>query len=250
MKKIKALLIDDEQHNIELLKSMLDKYCASIDVCGFASNADYATELIHTHQPELIFLDVKMPEKNGFELLRSLKEINFKIIFVTGFDEYAIQAFEFSAVDYILKPIDYTKLIKAVDKATSLITQEQMSNVIHFINNFDETNNIIKSIPLHHQDKVYLINISDISFVEALRGYSEVYTTDGKKFTSSKSLTEYEELLVPHQQFVRINKSEIINMQQIQHYTKGSDCFITLKGCAREFEVSRRKKTEILQKLK
>lgn len=132
---MKAILVDDEINNRALLSSMLKKHCPEIDLLAEAASVDTAFELINALKPELVFLDVKMPIKNGFDLLRMFEKIDFSVIFITGFDEYAVKAFEFNAVDYILKPIDYSKLINAVKKAELKLNTE-LSNIIHFVHSF------------------------------------------------------------------------------------------------------------------
>ena len=246
---MKALLIDDEYSNRSLLANMLAKHCPDVEVIGYSETADSAYEMILDLKPDLIFLDIKMPGKNGFDLLRQFSEINFSIIFVTGFDEYAIKAFEFNAVDYLLKPLDHSKLITAVQKATSKLYSTR-NNIIHFVHSMEEKTNYIKKITFHHKDKVQIIDINDIINISAIRGYCEILDIHNNRYVSAKPLIDYEELLEPYKNFIRVNKSYIINSNHLRSYTKGADCIISLKGCDQEIEVSRRKKTEILMQLK
>ena len=250
MTKIKSVIIDDELANRALLASLIKKYCPEIEVSGFADSAETAYGLINQLKPEVIFLDINMPEKNGFDLLRMFSTIDFHVIFVSGFDEYAIQAFEFNAVDYILKPIDHTKLITAVKKIVDRTLHKNNQNIIHFIHSIDEKNQLIKNITLHHNDKVHVVDLNDICFIKALRGYSEIITINNQKMVSSKTLSDYEELLNTMPQFLRVNKSVIINIHYITNYTKGAVCFLDVKNNSEIIEVSRRKKTEIVQYLK
>ncbi len=247
---IKSVIIDDEQANLDLLSRMLGKYCPDIAIAGHAMSAEEGYRLIKETNPALVFLDIKMPVKNGFDMLRMFNQINFNVVFVSGFNEYAIQAFEFSAVDYILKPIDYEKLINAVAKVKGRVEAEEYHHVLHFIHSLDEKSQLIKRISLHHNDRVHVIDINDICYVQALRGYSEIITYGGQKLVSSKTLCDYEDLLHPFSNFLRVNKSMIINIHHVKEYTKGSECLITLRNCDEEIEVSRRKKSSILQQLK
>src|SRR5687768_10816640 len=114
---MKCILVDDEKGNRDVLSSYLEKYCPEVKKTGEAESADEAYELINRQQPDLVFLDIRMPGKSGFELLRMFKEIKFEVIFVSGFDEFAVQAFDFNAIDYILKPIDFQKLVSSVKRA-------------------------------------------------------------------------------------------------------------------------------------
>jgi two-component system LytT family response regulator len=250
MKKISTILIDDESANLKVLDSLLRRHCPQIDICGLASSADEAFEMIGRVRPQLVFLDIRMPDKNGFDLLRMFESINFQVIFVSAFDEYAINAFEFNAIDYILKPIDHTKLTAAVARAEQKISTLDNDNMIHFIKTLDERDNLIRNISLHKNGKVRLIDLDSVSYIEAARGYSEVVASNGERFVSARSLTEYETMLSAHTNFVRINKSVIINADQLQEYSKGETCFITLKNHNTEMEVSRRKKTTIIQYLR
>lgn len=250
MKKITCIIIDDEIANLNVLKNMLDKHCPSIAIAGFARSAEEGYRLITDTSPDIVFLDIKMPEKSGFDLLLMFHEIRFKVIFISAFDQYAIQAFEFNALDYILKPIDHAKLVRAVNKVQSAIENRDASNVIHFIHNLDEKRQLLKSIPLHRNDKVHMVDIDDICYVQALRGYSEIVTTVNQRFLSAKILSDYEDLLSPFTNFLRVNKSMLINIRYIKDYSKGTTCFINIKNGDAEIEVPRRKKTDIIQYLK
>ena len=247
MQKIRSIIIDDEVGNQNVLNILLQKYCESIEVIGIGGSADQAYILITELQPDLVFLDIKMPGKSGFDLLRMFSEINFNVIFVTAHDEYAIQAFEFNAIYYILKPIDHVKLINAVNKVEKNILLNTGNNVIHFIQSIDEKSELIKNISLHKNGKVCIIDIDEICFIQAVRNYSEIITEDNQRLLSTKTLSNYEDLFSQHPNFLRINKSILININYIKEYTKGSVCFITVKNYEQEMEVSRRKKNGITQ---
>lgn len=251
MNKIKSIIIDDESANRTVLENLLRKHCPSIEVIGTAGSAAEGYALIVEKRPDLVFLDIKMPVRSGFDLLRMFREINFNVIFVTAYDEYAIQAFEFSAVDYILKPIDYRKLVRSVEKAEqSIRMKNNSSDVIQFIHSIDEKTQLLKSISLHRKDRVLLIDIESICYIQAIRNYCEVVTTDNQRLLSTKTLADYEQLLAPYANFLRINKGYLININHVKYYTKGTVCFISMKNDDQELEVSRRKKSEILHFLK
>ncbi|MDH4471695.1 MAG: LytTR family DNA-binding domain-containing protein [Fluviicola sp.] len=250
MNSIKSIIIDDESANRLVLESFLKKHCPSIDVIGSAESAAEGYGMIRDLTPNLVFLDVRMPTQTGFDLLRMFDEIPFHVIFITAYDEYAIQAFEFNAIDYLLKPIDYQKLIKSVAKVEEAIRLKNNANVIHFVNSVDEKQKLLKSITLHKKDKVQLVDITQIAYIQAKRNYCEVITSDNERLVSSKTLLNYEQLLQHYSNFLRINKSVMINIHFISEYTKGSSCFIYMKNGTEELEVSRRKKGEILQFLK
>lgn len=250
MTKIKCILIDDEAGNISVLSKYLKKYCPDVEKIAEAESADEAFRLINGTKPDLIFLDIKMPSKSGFDLLRMFDKINFDVIFISGFDEFAIQAFDFNAIDYILKPIDYQKLISSVRKAKERIELKgKQQNILHLVHSIDEKKELVKKITLHHQGKVHIVDVQEISHIEAIRGYCEITTTENIKFISTKTLKDHEELLANIPSFIRVNKSVLINILHIISYSKGDFCLITLKNKT-EIEVSRRKKTEIIDKIK
>ena len=250
MKIVNAVIIDDEVHNRNLLNTLLKKHCPNINVIDEADNADDAFEKIKINKPQLVFLDIKMPNKSGFDLLKMFDSIFFEVIFVSGFDEYAITAFEFNALDYILKPIDYLRLIKSVDKAIAKIKPyHQNENVNQFVNTLDEQNDIINKISIHHNKNVILINILDIISVEGNLGFCVVKTVNNEKYNSTKELKLFEAIFEKTGYFIRISKSVIISSNHIKSYSKGDICIIEMVNMDK-FEVSRRKKTEVLNAIK
>jgi two-component system LytT family response regulator len=245
-----AIIIDDEDHNRNLLQTLLKKYCPLIDVICEAANVDDAYEKINTKKPQLIFLDIRMPGKSGFDLLKQFKKIDFEVIFISAFDEYAITAFEFNALGYILKPIDYSKLIKTVDKAVLKINPNQLNEeIIRFTKTIGNKNDLINKISVHHNDKVLFINISEIVSVEGQGNVCEIKLLNNKNYFSSKDLKLFEAMLEKTGNFIRISRSVIINIDSIKSYSKGNICDIELiNGLV--YELPRRKKAEILSKVK
>jgi len=247
---VSAIIIDDEVHNRNVLKTLLGKYCPMINVICECSGADDAFDKIRKLQPQLVFLDIKMPGKSGFDLLKMFNRIDFEVVFVSAFNEYAITAFEFNALGYILKPIDYSKLIITVDKAIyKIVSNEKNNSVFHFIKTLDEKNDVINKISVHHNDKVILLNINYIVSVEAKGGTCEIKLDDGRSYYSSKELKLFEEILEKAGNFIRINKSVIINTDYIVSYSKGDICSLEVQNDT-FYEVSRRKKSEVLNRIK
>lgn len=248
---IRSIIIDDEPANQQVLQNLLGRYCHDVSVVGSACSAEEGYSLIREQNPDLVFLDIRMPGRSGFDMLRSIGEIRFDVIFISGFDEYAIQAFEFNAVDYVLKPIDYTRLVKAVARATERISRKKERNdpIIHFVHSLDERSHFVRKITLHRNEKVHVVNLNEIVHISAAGTYCEVTTTDSLRFVSARTLGDYEVLLSPFDHFFRVSKSMLINLEYISHYTKGSACFITMKHTACEIEVSRRRKTDLLAAL-
>jgi len=249
MKSVTALLVDDETHNRNVLRRLLEKHCPDVEVIGEAHSASAAWEMIASEKPALVFLDIRMPGKSGFDLLRMFDAIDFEVIFVSAFDEYAITAFEFNALAYILKPIDYTKLISAVAKAVARIRRNKAdTEIFHFIQTVEEKNNLVTKINIHHGNHVIFVNISDVVSIESIKDSVEIRTIHGERFFSTKGIKLFERLLDLQKTFVRISRGVIINTVHIVGYSKGEVCILAMPGdhC---FEVSRRKKSEVLARL-
>jgi two-component system LytT family response regulator len=243
MNKITCIIVDDENSGRIVLKELLKENFTEIEVLGEAANIIDAFEIINRTSPDLVFLDIQMPGGNGFELLQKFDPLNFEVVFVTSYDKYAINAIKFSALDYLLKPIDVEELKISIEKIrkkkdTFLNTSILISNLL--------TNNLgtDKKIAVHVQDKVKFICVNDIVCIEAFGNYSTVFCSDNTKHTTPKLLKDFEEFLEETPVFIRINRSTIINISCIKSYTKGEICNATLSNNM-QYEISRRKKIEI-----
>jgi two-component system LytT family response regulator len=247
MKKIRAVVIDDEFYNRGLISKLVVKTHAGFDIVATAEDIEEGYELINSVQPDLVFLDIKMPGGSGFDLLRKFENPSFEVVFVTGFDEYAIQAFDFNALDYILKPIDTVKLEKTLNKVYHRIyNQLSITDNLKEITKLYHVNSAeLSKIPIHVKDKVVLLTINDIISIQSEDGYTAFTDVHSNKCLSAKSLSDFEFIFdaIPH--FVRLHKSIYVNSNHMKHYSKGQICIITLTDNS-TFEVSRRKKTEIL----
>lgn len=249
MNFIRSVIVDDEQHNRNLLRTLLLKYCPSVEVIAEAGNADEGFDIITKLQPQLVFLDVKMPIKSGFDLLKMFHAIHFEVVFVSAFNEYAVTAFEFNALGYLLKPIDYNKLVLNVNKAILKIgLGDRNESILQFIQTIDNKTDAITKIAVHHHEKVILINIVDIVSIEMNEGVCRIYLNDDKQYHSSKDLKLFEGMLKEMNTFIRINKSVIINLSFLKSYSKGDPCLLLMIN-NKEYEVSRRKKATILTKI-
>jgi two-component system LytT family response regulator len=246
--KIRTILVDDEADSRGVLRNLIGNYCANIELVGEASNIETAYDLINDLKPDLVLLDIQMPGGNGFSLLKKFKEIPFKVIFITGYDQYALEAIKFSALHYLLKPVEVSDLVEAISRAErSILSKENNAELIrNAINNIE---NVEKKIAIHLRDQVHLLGLSTITHFEGASNYTTIYSVDNKKYSSSKNLGEYEELLENNSSFLRISKSIIINVNHIKNYSKGDQCEIELPNGI-IVEVSRRKKQEMLEKLK
>jgi two-component system LytT family response regulator len=248
MPKVKAIIIDDEPGNIATLTKMVAEYCTDVELLATANDIHQAEKLIHLHQPDLIFLDIEMPHGNGFDLLNNLAPINFEVVFVTAFNAYAIQAFKYSAVDYILKPVSINDLKNAVIKVKSRIEKHQLNERIDsLLSNMKTEASGRKKIGIPTLDGIVFEQIDDIIFLESDNTYTTIFFKNKRKEITSKSLGELEELL-PQKIFCRIHKSYVININYIKKYYKGRGGNVIMED-GTSIEVSVRKKDEFLRLL-
>ncbi len=218
MKKMKALIVDDELKARENLHCLLNEFCKNVQVVDEASNVDEAVLSIKKHQPDVVFLDVEMPRKNGFMLLEEFSEINFQIIFITAYDMYAIKAFEISALDYLLKPIDIERLKGAVLKATKSI--ENLEETKLKLRALQENKKELKKIAIPYKTDYAIVDVSDVLCIEADRMYSRLHTNTNRKYMVAKKLSYYEDVLCNKSNFVRLHRSWIVNLNKIRTYSK------------------------------
>lgn len=250
MKKIRSVLIDDEAGSRRVMLALIDKYFPVLEVVGEAANVDEAYELIVSLCPQLVFLDIQMPRADGFNLLNRFTQIPFEVIFVTGYNHYAINAIRFNALDYLLKPVEVSDLKNAVEKAVQRIDKNvnnsiQVINLLHSLNAESHE----RRLSVHAGEKVRMLRVRDIQYVEADRRYCHLFMDQNERYTTVRSLSEFEDYLGEGSSFIRISKSFLLNTDYIKEYSKGDPFIITLKNNML-FEIPRRKKSEILGKLK
>lgn len=217
MNKISAILVDDEINARENLRILLNNFCSNVKILGEATNVDEAVFAIKKYQPQIVFLDIEMPQKNGFQLLEEFDEIKFHVIFVTAYDSYAIKAFQVSAIDYLLKPIDISLLEKAIKKAEKYIENNSQGSRINLL---QENKKEITKIAIPYKSDYAIVNVNDILFIEADRMYSVIYTVKGKEFVVAKKLNYYEALFSEKVVFIRVHRSWIVNINEIDTYSK------------------------------
>jgi two-component system, LytTR family, response regulator len=250
MNKIKAILIDDEPRGLTSLQKLLELNCPEVDIIASCSSAEEAKEKIRELHPQLIFLDIAMPGKTGFDLLKDIGEINFEIIFVTAHNNYMVQAFHFSAVDYLLKPVEDELLAEAVKRAGKKIEEksgnEQIETFLHNMQHKSGSQKMKLCIPSLKGFQV--IELQDIIYCEASSNYTNFYFTNRPLICASKPIHEYEELLADCN-FVRIHKSFLVNLEHIKEYIRGEGGSLMLSN-GHEVEVSRRKKDMLMTRMK
>jgi len=243
MNKITCVIVDDENSGRIVLKELLKHNFSDIEILGEASNIIDAFDLINKTSPDLVFLDIQMPGGNGFELLQKFDSIQFDVVFVTSYDKYAINAIKFSALDYLLKPIDVEELKLTIEKVRGKKNAVRDTSILItnlLVNNLSTD----KKIAVHVLDKVKFICVDDIVCIEAFGNYSNIFCTDSTKNTTPKLLKDFEEFLEENPIFIRVNRAAIINIKHIANYSKGETCVVTLNNNM-QYEIGRRKKIEI-----
>jgi two-component system LytT family response regulator len=238
---ITALLVDDEKRNRASLTKQLNEYCPSVQVIGEADSVDQALEIIHKKHPQLVFLDVEMPNGSGFDLLRKIDNINFRVIFVTAHSHYAIKAIRFSAVDYLLKPVDTDELITAVRNATAH-NPDHPTQYKGLLENLKPES--IKKIAVPVKDGFAFLEPDEIIRLQADGTYTHIYTLT-EKYTGTKNIKEYEQLL-SDLNFYRSHNSHLINLKHVKRFSRLDGYFVHMSDNSTA-EISRRKKEEFIE---
>jgi len=245
---LKVLLIDDEERATDALRLMIEKMVPEIKQVFVCNDPRKAAEMIHVCQPGLVFLDIQMPHTNGFELLEKLPNKNFKIIFTTAYNEYAIQAIRFSAFDYLLKPIDSDELQASVHRflESQENYQQQLDLLKNIMHNIQAPSADEFRLALPTKEGVHFLMPNEIVRCEAVGNYTKFFTAKNKTYLISRTLGDYDTLLSPHN-FIRTHKSHLVNKKFISFIDH--DGFAVLKDNSR-VEVSRRRKDEVMTALK
>lgn len=218
---IRTIIVDDESKSCDVLTKMLRLYCPEITIAGTANNLETTRKLILSEKPELVFLDIELPDGNSFSLIEELSQVDFKIVFTTAFSEFAIKAFKCSAIDYLLKPLNIDELIAAVEKyKQSAGHHSYQSQLQQLKENLRPGREKLKKIGLATLNEIQFVNIEDIIRLEASSNYTSFYMSNGEKITVSHTIKYYEELLGDNQ-FIRVHQSHIINLNKVKKYQKG-----------------------------
>jgi len=245
---INAIIIDDEKKCISLLRHLLQNHCPEVNIVASADNAADGIAAIEAHQPDLVFLDIEMPGKTGFELLNSLPDIGFDIIFTTAYNHYAIRAIRFSALDYLLKPVDVDELKNAVARLEkNRYRKGRQENIDLLVQNIRSLQPHYSKITLSTQEGLVILHVNEIVYCEASGTYTIFYLKNKEKITVSKTLKEYEELLKAHP-FFRLHNSFLVNLNEVKKYIKGDGGSVIMSN-GDEVLVSKRRKEEFLQAL-
>ena len=245
---IKAIIVEDEEKARSNLMQILAEYCKNVEVIDAQDSVQNGIKSIKQNNPDLLFLDVHMQGETGFDLLEQLGKINFEIIFTTAHNEYAVKAFKFSAIDYLLKPVDIDELISAVQKAADKIEQNTTKERYQLIvENLQGQKSTFNKIALPTADGLVFVQVSDIIRCESEDNYTHFFLISGKRFLVSKTIKYFEELLTD-QDFFRIHQSHLININHIKEYHKGEGGYAIMSDESSVI-ISRRKKEAFLAKL-
>ena len=236
-----AIIIDDEQAAQLTLMSFLQMHCPTVNVVGTANGVEEGLKLLAHKNTDLLFLDIKMNDGTGFDLLKRLPQINFNLIFTTAYDEYALKAFKFSAIDYLLKPIDPLELKDAVSKIKieSSNTSKSLDSMMEMY-----SNKVFDKLAIPSVDEFSFVHLSQIIRCEASSNYTIIFLENGKKIVAPKTLKEFEALL-SSEGFFRVHQSHLISLNHIKQFQKNKNKIIM--NDASEVEVSRRKKSIFLE---
>ncbi len=241
-----AIIIDDEMHCIQTLHEKIKIYCPDIEVQNSFNKPTEALAYLQMHTPDVVFMDIEMPGMTGFALLEKLGVVQFKLVFTTAFDQFAVKAIKFSAFDYLLKPIDKNELIELSQKLAETKKtsegNEQLQVLMQQLQN-PQTDQVKISIP--SANGIIFPYVKDIIRVESSSNYSMLFFADGKKITVSKTLKEFEDMLVQHH-FYRVHNSHLINLKKITRYDKTDGGVIEMEN-GEIVEISRRRKDEFLK---
>ena len=241
------MIVDDEQSSIDLLQWLIGQYCPDITAIKTARSVQEAIPSIQSFKPDVLFLDIQMPDQSGFDLLTTIDNWNFEVIFTTAYNEFAIQAIRFSALDYLLKPVDESELKKAVEryKAKRIYAPAGQLLFRNFIQNISHGNKNKFKLALADTTEVKYVQLDEIIRLQAESNYTHIFLTGNKVFVSAKTLKEYDEILQRHK-FLRVHKSHLVNPAHIDAYDRQG---ILMMSDGSRVEVARRKKEFLQQSL-
>ena len=244
---IQAIIVDDERHSCDALKMLLDKCCQQVAVVAICHSGTDAVDKINELKPGLVFLDIEMPGMNGFEVLEKFPEINFEVIFTTSYDKYAITAFKFSALDYLLKPVDREELEKAVKKVERKMNPAISQQLEILMQKINQPFVPVQRIALPTMQGLEFVPVESITRCDSSNNYTEFFLAGNKRLLVSRTLKEVEDLLADYG-FLRVHHSHIVNLNAITRYIKGEGGYLVMADGS-SVDVSRSRKELLLQKM-
>ena len=241
---LKIIIIDDEEHIRSLIRNIVKSYAKGVEVVAEANSVASGLKSIREHQPDVVLLDIKMADGTGFDLLNQLHEIRFKLIFITAYGEYAIRAFKYSAVDYILKPVDADDLLAAIRRAQDILQQEMILRINALQENIRQ-DGMHQKIVLKTLDNIHIIRVDELLYCESDHVYTRLHLADGRKILVSRLLKEFEEML-SGQGFMRVHRSFLINMNHVVCFEKMEGGYVVLKNDDK-IPVASRKREQLIR---
>jgi len=243
---ISAIVIDDEGHCLETLALLVKKYCPEVGLIALCKSAAQGLEAIRRQEPDLVFLDVEMPNMNGFTMLEQLAEIPFSVIFTTSYDQYAIRAIRYSALDYLLKPVDPQELQAAIRKFNRRQPTAATAQIRHLLDQVNGKTAAFSKLAVPTAEGFEFIPVEKLIRCEANDNYTHFYLHDGKKIIASRTLKEIEDQLKPFVHFVRVHHSFVVNLNQIVRYVRGEGGHLIMSDGS-TVAVSRSRKESLLK---
>jgi two-component system LytT family response regulator len=247
MSILKGIIIDDEPYCCDILAAMLESDCPELQIAGICDNGPDGLNAIKKHSPEIVFLDVEMPKMNGFEMLEQLPSVNFHLIFTTSYDQYALKAIRFSAIDYLLKPIDRDELKRAVQKVKDRIQVPIPQQLEILLEKIRYPAKPINKIALPTLEGLHMVPVDDIISCESDDNYTNIQLKNGKKMLVTRTLKDMEEILEQHS-FIRVHRFYIVNLNEIEKYVKGEGGYLVMSD-GTSIDVARNRKEPLLKKL-
>lgn len=244
---LKSIIVDDEAKSGESLRILIEEFCEGVTVCALCKTVDEGIAAIREHQPDVVLLDIQMQRETGFDLLEKIGNVNFEVIFTTAHSEYAIKAFRFSAVDYLLKPIDLEELKSSLMKVSKKLSPGITARLQQLMRNLKETSGENYKLALPTSDGLFFVKVSSIVYCEASSNYTEIFTDDGRKHIVSRTLKEYDEMLSDYN-FYRIHNSYLINLNAVKKYIRGEGGSVVMVT-GQSLDVSKRKKDGFLARI-
>jgi len=244
---IRGIIVDDELKSRESLKILLEDFCEGVEVVALCQNIDEAMDAVKRLNPDVVFLDIQLRRETGFDLLTKLKHFDFNVIFTTAYSEYAIKAFKFSAVDYLLKPIDIEELKHSITKLDERTRSSIADRLQQLMQNMRSESPSKLKLALPTTDGLIFVKVENVLYCEASSNYTEITMEDNKKFIVSRTLKEYDDLL-SDQDFFRVHHSTLINLNAIKKYVRGDGGYVIMNN-DKSLDVSKRKKEAFLSRI-
>ncbi len=243
MKKIRTVLIDDEKNSLIILSKLLERKCPQVEIVATGQSVAEGIDIINEHKPELVFLDISMPDGEGFEVLEKIDDTALEVVFVTAYNQYAIKAFEFSALHYLVKPVTGDQLKEAVDRFEEAVTEDITEKIQVLNSNIKKLDRLI----LPTSSGLNIIQLNEIYRCESSNNYTTFFLTNNKKIVVSKSIQVYEKML-SNSGFCRIHNKHVVNLKYIKKYVKGRGGYVVLTN-DKQVDVSEGKKKNFLKEL-